>query len=723
MAGTSDRTTICLQAQGVSWDALPVFLRRFCLLPISSTFGEGDDNWWDDPEKVEYLRQLIEAIYDARAIVASYNVVILFVILVLAVLHWRESSGDKQKWLRLRREAAERTFSRSLGRPVTDAIVLADSGKDVDVERVPLLMGTRATSGDKKNALTWRVSSWLERQPPPLPIINRTLPSNGTSLSVLAWLALNALILFFGLPLRWDFFFIFADRAGLLFVVNLPLLYLLSAKNQPLRKLTGYSYEALNIFHRRVGELMCFVAAVHFTSMVVWQFVLAEEWLLASQTPDAYFTHPLILFGIGALASYELLFFTSLASFRQRWYEIFLATHVLLQVAALVFLWFHFYTSRPYVALAFLIFAADRLVWRLSLKTDSITADISILDKDTYLLSADWDIPSAPAEPRPWWQQPSALLSSRSILDGWDPTDHVFLTVPILGRSHALQTHPFTIASAAPGRRRCRHPPSHATPTDGGDGERGESTASAGGGSPTHAWLSLLVRAHAGFTRDLLSYAAATGSRRVPVRLDGPYGSPCALGMLRASRCAVLVAGGSGIAVAFPLVWALLHEEGPPVGNDDGAGDEDRKLLSGRGRSLSEAGKLASLVRPLSSSSSSSSSSSASESSSRAGGMRTVHLLWVTHSREHREWVPREQLEELRKRGLDLVIPEPTAEAGRPDVARVVTGWIEEATMGDKEIGVVVSGPDGLNRLVRNVCADAVGRGRDVRIAVEKFGW
>lgn len=716
---------ICLPAQSASWDTLSVFLRRFCLLPTPSTFGNGDDNWWDDPEKVEYLRQLVEAIYDARAVVASYNVVILFVILVLVVLHWRESSSDKQKWLRLRQEAAERTFSRSLGWSVTSAAALVDSGKDVDVERVPLLMGIRATSGGKKNALTRRVSSWLARQPPPLPIINRTLPPNGISLSVLAWLALNVLVLFLGLPLRWDFFFIFADRAGLLFVVNLPLLYLLSAKNQPLRKLTGYSYEALNIFHRRVGELMCFVAAVHFTSMVVWQFVLAEEWLLASQTPDAYFTHPLILFGLGALASYELLFFTSLASFRQRWYEVFLATHVLLQVAALVFLWFHFYTSRPYVALALLIFAADRLVWRLSLKTASITADISILDKDTYLVSADWDIPRGPAEPRPrwWWRrwQPlSALLGSRSILDGWDPADHVFLTVPALGRSHALQTHPFTIASAAPGRAR---PPPHAAPPDSGDGDGGR----------THAWLGLLVRAHAGFTRDLLCYAAATGRPRVPVRFDGPYGSPHALGMLRASRCAVLVAGGSGIAVAFPLAWALLHEEGAARvgGDDDGAeqGEGEGKVLSGRGGPLSEAGKLASLVRSSLSSSSSSSSPSpspsppASESSSWTGGMRTVHLLWVTHSREHREWVPREQLRELRKRGLDLVVPEPTAEAGRPDVAGVVAGWIEEAAVQDREIGVVVSGPDGLNRSVRNVCADVVGRGREVRVAVEKFGW
>jgi hypothetical protein len=81
------------------------------------------------------------------------------------------------------------------------------------------------------------------------------------------------------------------------------------------------------------------------------------------------------------------------------------------------------------------------------------------------------------------------------------------------------------------------------------------------------------------------------------------------------------------------------------------------------------------------------------------------------------------QLEELVERGLDLVVPEPTVEAGRPDVKGVVGGWIEGAAAEGREVGVVVSGPDGLNRTVRNICAAEIGRGREVRVAVEKFGW
>jgi hypothetical protein len=643
-----------------------------------------------DPEKVEYIQQLLDALFEARTIVNCYNVAILLVILVLALLHWREARSDREKWRRLSQQLKQGTSSSSSSSTVV-GIVTPPDAKDLDVERVPLLARDRATSPQKRDRISKTVRSWLARQPPPILVINRTLPSNGTSLFILAWLALNIFFHLFRLPMHWDFFFIFADRTGCVFIVNLPLLYLLGAKNQPLRALTGYSYEALNIFHRRVGELLCFEAALHFVSMLLWQFLLAREWLVESRDAYVYFTHPMILCGIGALVTYETLYFTSLASFRQRWYELFLASHVLLQTAALVFLWFHYETSQPYVALSLLIFLVDRLVWRLTMKRSDLQADISVLDKDTYLLSADWDIPRPPSPPQStlsWWS--SSLFRRQSVLYGWHPTDHVFLTVPALGRTHALQAHPFTIASAAPGRP-------HEEPRSITEREERD-------GGVRHAWLTLLIRAHDGFTRDLLRHAC-TQSPKLTVRLDGPYGSPHALDMLRASRCAVLVAGGSGIAVAFPLVWALLHEnyeEGVGCGDEreeglrvDNGEEEDGKVL----RVGTDNGRKRRRIR------------------------RKVHLLWVTHSREHREWVTGLQLEELVQRGLDLVIPEPTAEAGRPDVTGLVSGWIEGAAAEGREVGVVVSGPDGLNRVVRNVCADEIGKGREVRVAVEKFGW
>ena len=626
-------------------------------------------DWMKDPEKVEYIRQLLEALHEARAIVSCYSVVILLIILVLAVRHWLETRSDRRKWRRLTQDcqgdSTDQTRTPSPSTASSSSSTLAGTAtppdaKDVDVERAPLLADRRRTAAPRKSvqaAVRLSVRSWLTRQPAPIPLVNKTLPSNGMSLFILAWLGLNIFFHFFRLPMRWDFFFVFADRAGCLFVVNLPLLYLLGAKNQPLRRLTGYSYEALIIFHRRVGELMCFEAALHFISMLLWQFLLARPWL-TERSAYTYFTHPIIICGIGAFTTYELLYFTSLASFRQRWYELFLASHVLLQTLALPLLWFHYPTARPYAALALLIFTADRLLWRLTLNRTRLTADLTPLDATTYLLSADWSIPTT-------------RRGGHSILHGWAPTAHVFLTVPALSR---FQAHPFTIASAAP--------PPRPTTNAGGDERETE----------RHAWFSLLIRAQTGFTRDLLRLAHARPARRIEVCVDGPYGSPHALALARAAGATVLAAGGSGIAVVFGLAWALLRgsEEieitPPPQGGGDGKDEiERRRRRRRRGR--------------------------------------RVYLLWVTHSREHREWVPGSQLEELVERGLELVVPEPTAEAGRPDVRGIVGRWIEEAAAEGREVGVVVSGPDGLNRVVRNACAEEIGRGREVRVAVEKFGW
>jgi hypothetical protein len=38
-------------------------------------------------------------------------------------------------------------------------------------------------------------------------------------------------------------------------------------------------------------------------------------------------------------------------------------------------------------------------------------------------------------------------------------------------------------------------------------------------------------------------------------------------------------------------------------------------------------------------------------------------------------------------------------------------------------VSVVVSGPDGLNRTMRNKCARTIRKGINLEVAVDKFGW
>lgn len=468
------------------------------------------------------------------------------------------------------------------------------------------------------------IQSWLMYQPPNVPLVNRVLPSNATTLLVLFFFAINLFYLFFKTPYSIWAFFIFGDRAGLLFAANLPLLYLLSAKNGPFRLLTGHSYEGVNITHRRLGEFMCLLAILHGISFIlVWYFFLFPRVSFLQLLSEK-----IIWLGLATLACYESLYFTSLASFRQRFYEIFLASHIFLQFGALGFLFFHHHGSRPYVAVSLGIIILDRVLFRAFIKRRTIRADLTVLeDGETVLLSANWSIPSRTLLSR---------MFNHDILYGWHPTEHVFVSIPSLGGTHALQAHPFTIFSAAPNMSKPN----------------------------PHAWLDLVIRAHSGFSSHLLRHALSHSTTSLQV--DGPYGSHHASELLHASSFSIVVAGGSGVAVAYPLLWSLLHS-----------------------------------------------------------ALKTdVVFIWVVHSALHLEWLGQERLDELKALGTEVVIPGPTERDGRPDVGALVKDAVQRRRIGrDDSVGVVVSGPDGMNRGVRNACAEMVGKGLDVGVAVEKFGW
>ncbi|KAF2156645.1 ferric reductase-like transmembrane component [Myriangium duriaei CBS 260.36] len=456
-------------------------------------------------------------------------------------------------------------------------------------------------------------------QPANIPLVNKTMPSNLTSLIICLFYVLNIFYLFYRtFTTENHSLFLVSDRSGLLFVANLPLLYLLSAKNCPIRFLTGYSYEHTNIFHRRLGELLALLAIFHGIGMF---FVYVPNLIERGETLMSFLTHIIVWTGISALLCYEILSLTSLASFRQRCYELFLALHILLQAGGLAFLYFHLPGTRPYVLASLAILLIDRLFHRALLTRHTLKADLTILpDGATLLLSTSWPFP------------PSRFRSlSHDIKKGWAPTDHVFISIPALAHKHILQSHPFTIASAAP------------SPTN------------------SHAWLDLLIRARKGFTADLLQYAKR--HPRVAVAVDGPYGSDHARSTLRRARLAVCVAGGSGIAVTFPLAWWLAHLD-----------TEDRPR---------------------------------------------VVLVWVVRDARHLEWLGEGRMEDLRAKGVDVVVPPATMEGGRPDMCALLA----EAVGKEEGVRVVVSGPDEMNRDVRNWCAGRRGEGRDVGVAVEKFGW
>jgi len=235
---------------------------------------------------------LVQGILYTRRFVISYNIVLATVLLAVAAWHWSSRFAGLVKVRRgaqaihyehqtrvvsptgfydARGEEGMSPSSASSGSTIRPSDLALESGKqDLEGhETTPLLIRSSSYARRRPTKLFSIIRSYLIYQPPDIPFIHKTLPSNATSLLILLFLALNAFYLFFRVPLSIRLIYILADRAGLLFAANLPLLYLSSAKNGPLRPLTGHSYEGLNILHRRAGELLCLLALLHMAGMLV----------------------------------------------------------------------------------------------------------------------------------------------------------------------------------------------------------------------------------------------------------------------------------------------------------------------------------------------------------------------------------------------------------------------------------------------------------------------
>lgn len=612
------------------------------------------------------FRSLIEAILFTRRFVPTYLIILLVLVLVHGtckkirrVVITRKSIYPSEKTLR-RDVKSPRSSASSSTLDVTSGTL----SKDVEIdEQTHLLSIANSRYTRSLHQRTWaRIRSFLLWQPRPIPALTakyNTLPENETSIVILLFLALNLFYLIHRSDTSKYAAFAVADRAGLLFVVNLPILYVLAAKNnQPLKWLTGWSYEGLNVFHRRLGEWMTVMAIVHFTGMLISYYQLLAP---AGLSLGWYLTRKIIIYGWIGGSAYMLIYATSIGYVRQKSYELFLASHIFLQVAGLVMIFLHHNNARLYVGAAAGIWVLDRIVTRWLLKTRSFIATLEIAsDGDTVLLYCD--IPLR-----------RAGLFTRGIVRGWHAGQHVFVSVPGISLKHRAQAHPFTIASPAP-------------------------VAS----SEAQSWpLLLVIRAQDGFSRELLEYTKL--HQHTVVHLDGPYGSDDVLETIQASDRVCLVAGGSGIAVTYPLASASQVQLSLP---DD--------LVQNRARYINGVKTLPKLQRLTCPN----------------AGARFAHF-WVRQDERHEQWIkllPRAgHSTDQNELAYDLITNRYQTRHGshteRPDMKVELRSWVHRSTAMSDGICVVVSGPDGLVRDVRNMAADLVRDGWRISVCVEKFGW
>lgn len=236
---------------------------------LSTTLQDGADNH-------AIFRKLIEGIQFSRHFILSYQLVLLCLLLLFVSFHW---ISRLRSWLRVRQVVrTKQDDDIKTGRSSSSSTLYTNSTTFEPIakidERSPLLHAD-CHKRTLLSSITCRTRAFLVYQPSPIPVIRKTLPSNGCTLLILAFLALQVFYTLYHVHFSVPMLFVFADRTGLVFVANLPLLYLFAAKNQPIKLLTGYSYESLNIFHRRLGEAMCLLALLHSLGMLgVWYTIL-----------------------------------------------------------------------------------------------------------------------------------------------------------------------------------------------------------------------------------------------------------------------------------------------------------------------------------------------------------------------------------------------------------------------------------------------------------------
>ncbi|GAA5944066.1 hypothetical protein JCM3775_003890 [Rhodotorula graminis] len=278
-------------------------------------------------------------------------------------------------------------------------------------------------------------------------------------------------------------------------LAQLPAVFILATKNNAL-SLLGKGYEKLNYLHRVAGRLTILGGLLHTLFFLLMAPLDVKKPVHAS--------------GLVCTVASVLIFITSLSYFRNRWYQVFLVSHVAGWVSLLVALNFHVpQLARPYTAFVLVCYGTD-LACRL-VKTRFGSASVASLPGGTV------------------------MVQSHSLKTGWRAGQHVWVRVPsAAGLLRGWETHPFTIANA----------PAECSPLDG-----------------SHA-LTLLAKSTGSWTRSLEAHARSTAgpneARVIKCAVEGPYGGLMFTDFIDSSAV-ILVAGGSGITFCASVLEELVY--------------------------------------------------------------------------------------------------------------------------------------------------------------------
>ncbi|KPA37340.1 ferric-chelate reductase [Fusarium langsethiae] len=327
-----------------------------------------------------------------------------------------------------------------------------------------------------------------------------------------------------------------SNRVGLLSFVNLALAVLFSSRNNVLLWITNWSYSTFLLLHRWIAVICMLQACLH--SAIYLQIYLDPaamgEGAHAKEAKEEYW-----IWGIVATLALVLLMPFSILPLRQKLYEAFLASHVVLSLLALIGCMLHIfyryewqwgYQTWVWIAFAFWIF--DRFLARpLRLMQNGIKrAQITPIDDD-YL----------------------QVTVPRVMAKG-----HIYIYFPTL-TWRVWENHPFSVAANSSGRRPSRGVESRNGVTNGNEAKHDSTVMDLElhGRDAEVPGVVIFVRRHGGLT---LLLAASDSDSGIPVMIEGSYGAhayiiPNALAEPSIGYPNIIcIAGGVGISGVLPCL-------------------------------------------------------------------------------------------------------------------------------------------------------------------------
>ncbi|EJU06278.1 hypothetical protein DACRYDRAFT_60933 [Dacryopinax primogenitus] len=298
----------------------------------------------------------------------------------------------------------------------------------------------------------------------------------------------------------------YANRCGHLATSQIPLIIGLAGKNNVISYLPGIGSEKLNVLHRAAGRSALVLALLH----------AYGRWQNGLKGHNAINT-PRIIWGLVALSSFTLLTLMSVRPLRNKAYELFLATHIVLVFTFVLAVSYHRSKSYPYVLVGWVLWAVDRLGRCLR---------VGILNRLWLNFNPFWRNPASTATVELLSADTMRISMRRHMR--WKPGQYAYLIMPTISFL-VWESHPFTIASVSDTNGRQENE------------------------------LTFIVRARDGFTKRLLAHAQRGRKRQLAVEcaMEGPYGCPPSLAHF---STAVLISGGSGVSYTLPQFKSIIHD-------------------------------------------------------------------------------------------------------------------------------------------------------------------